>query len=124
VAGDFATLGKYLVLGALLAGVMKTFVPQSFLASVAGTPVLNMVSLMALGALLSLCSSSGAFVAASFVQFGAAPQLAFLGVPLDDGHEARLPIRGTFGKGFARTVVIVAGAATIAGALWMEVLFG
>jgi uncharacterized membrane protein YraQ (UPF0718 family) len=42
---------------------------------------LNLVSLMALGALLSLCSSSGAFVAASFVQFGAAPQLAFLVFP-------------------------------------------
>jgi uncharacterized membrane protein YraQ (UPF0718 family) len=124
VASDFATLGKYLVIGAIAAGVMKTFIPQSVLASVAGTPVLNMVSLMALGALLSLCSSSDAFVAASFVQFGAAPQLAFLVFPSMIDTKLGFLYRGAFGEGFARTVVIVAGAATIAGALWMEVLFG
>jgi uncharacterized membrane protein YraQ (UPF0718 family) len=124
VASDFATLGKYLVIGAIAAGVMKTFIPQSILASVAGTPVLNMVSLMGLGALLSLCSSSDAFVAASFVQFGAAPQLAFLVFPSMIDTKLGFLYRGTFGEGFARTVVIVAGAATIAGALWMEVLFG
>jgi uncharacterized membrane protein YraQ (UPF0718 family) len=124
VASDFAVLGKYLVIGAIAAGVMKTFVPQSVLASVAGTPVLNMVALMGLGALLSLCSSSDAFVAASFVQFGAAPQLAFLVFPSMMDTKLGFLYRGTFGKGFARTVVIVAGAATIAGALWMEVLFG
>jgi uncharacterized membrane protein YraQ (UPF0718 family) len=124
VATDFATLGKYLVIGAIAAGVMKTFIPQSILASVAGTPVLNMVSLMALGALLSLCSSSDAFVAASFVQFGAAPQLAFLVFPSMVDTKLGFLYRGTFGEGFARTVLIVAGAATIAGALWMEVLFG
>jgi uncharacterized membrane protein YraQ (UPF0718 family) len=124
VASDFATLGKYLVIGAVAAGVMKTFIPQSILASVAGTPVLNMVSLMGLGALLSLCSSSDAFVAASFVQFGAAPQLAFLVFPSMMDTKLGFLYRGTFGQGFARTVVVVAGAATIAGALWMEVLFG
>jgi uncharacterized membrane protein YraQ (UPF0718 family) len=124
VAGDFVTLGKYLVIGAIAAGVMKTFIPQSFLASVAGTPVLNVVSLMGLGALLSLCSSSDAFVAASFVQFGAAPQLAFLVFPSMMDTKLGFLYRGTFGVGFARTVVVVAGAATIAGALWMEVLFG
>lgn len=124
VASDFAILGKYLVIGAVAAGIMKTFIPQSILASVAGTPVLNMVALMGLGALLSLCSSSDAFVAASFVQFGAAPQLAFLVFPSMIDTKLGFLYRGTFGQGFARTVVVIAGAGTIAGALWMEVLFG
>ena len=124
VATDFAVLGKYLVIGAIAAGVMKTFIPQSVLGSVAETPILNVGALMGLGALLSLCSSSDAFVAASFVQFGAAPQLAFLVFPSMVDTKLGFLYRGTFGEGFTRTVVVIAGAATIAGALWMEVLFG
>jgi uncharacterized membrane protein YraQ (UPF0718 family) len=124
VASDFAMLGKYLVLGAVAAGVMKTFIPQSILGSVAETPVLNAASLMALGALLSLCSSSDAFVAASFVQFGAAPQLAFLVFPSMVDTKLGFLYRGAFGQGFARTVVVIAGVGTLAGSLWMEVLFG
>ena len=73
---------------------------------------------------MSLCSESDAFVAASFVQFGVGAQLAFLVFgPMVDTKLSFL-YRGTYTKGFATTVVLVVGTVTLAGTLWMEVVFG
>ncbi len=124
VAGEFAVLGKYLVLGAAVAGLMKAFVPQSVLATVAEVPILNMLALMGLAAMLSLCSSSDAFVAASFTQFGPASQLAFLvSGPMFDAKLGML-YKASFSKGFVRTLVISVFAFTVVGTVWMEVLIG
>lgn len=124
VSGDFLFMGRYLVFGAAVAGAMQTIVPQSVLGSVAGTPVLDILVLMGLAFLLSLCSESDAFVAASFVQFGLGAQLAFLVFgPMVDVKLGFL-YRGTFSKGFLKTVVLVVGAITLAGTLWVQVLAG
>jgi uncharacterized protein len=124
LAGDFIFMGRYLVLGAGAAAALQTFVPQSIIGSVAQTPVLNLVAMMVLAVLLSLCSESDAFVAASFVQFGAGAQLAFLVFgPMVDTKLGVL-YSATFRRGFVRTVVAVVGAVVVAGALWMGVLFG
>jgi uncharacterized membrane protein YraQ (UPF0718 family) len=80
--------------------------------------------MMALAFLLSLCSESDAFVAASFVQFGVGAQLAFLVFgPMVDTKLGFL-YSATFTKGFFRTVIVVVGAVTLVGALWIEVLIG
>jgi uncharacterized membrane protein YraQ (UPF0718 family) len=77
---------------------------------------------MVLAYVLSLCSESDAFVAASFVQFSAAAQLAFLVFgPMVDTKLSALYL-GTFGRGFLRTVVIAVGSTTLVAALWVEVL--
>jgi uncharacterized membrane protein YraQ (UPF0718 family) len=124
LAGDFLFMGRYLVFGALVAAFVQTVVPQSIIGAVAGTPILDLVALMALAFLLALCSESDAFVAASFVQFGVGPQLAFLVFgPMVDTKLGFL-YKATFVKGFFRTVVVVVGAVTLAGTLWIEVLFG
>jgi uncharacterized protein len=121
---DLVTLGFYLVVGAALAAGLQTFLPQSFLGSVAGIPVLNLVALMGLAAVLSLCSESDAFVAASFVQFGPAAQLAFLVFgPMIDAKLLFL-YSGAFGRSFTRTAAVVAASVTLVGALWLEVLIG
>ena len=79
---------------------------------------------LALAGVLSLCSESDAFVAASFVQFGMGAQLAFLVFgPMVDAKLGFL-YAGTFSRGFLRTVVVSVGTATLAGALWLEVFFG
>jgi uncharacterized membrane protein YraQ (UPF0718 family) len=99
-------------------------VPQSVVARVADTPVVSLLAMMALAFVLSLCSESDAFVAASFVQFGVGAQLAFLVLgPMVDTKLAAL-YSGTFGRGFVRTVVVVVAAVTLAGTLWLEVIFG
>jgi uncharacterized membrane protein YraQ (UPF0718 family) len=124
MASDLVMLGRYLVLGAAIAAALQTFLPQSFLGGLAGTPVLGVLALMGLAAVLSLCSESDAFVAASFVQFGPAAQLSFLVFgPMIDAKLVVL-YSGTFGKGFTRTAAIVAGAVTLVGALWLEVFIG
>ncbi|MGH2748863.1 MAG: permease [Actinomycetota bacterium] len=124
LAGDFNFMGRYLVIGAAVAGALQTFVPQDVIGGVARTPIVSLAAMMALAFMLSLCSESDAFVAASFVQFGVGAQLAFLVFgPMVDTKLGFL-YSATFARGFFRTVVVVVGAATLVGALWMEVLFG
>ncbi len=124
LAGDFLFMGRYLVLGAVVAAALQTFVPQSVIGSVAGTPVVDLLAMMALAFVLSLCSESDAFVAASFVQFGAGAQLAFLVFgPMVDTKLGFL-YSATFTRGFFRTVVVAVAAVTLAGTLWIEVLIG
>ena len=124
LSGDFVFMGRYLVLGASVAAALQTFVPQSVIGSVAGTPVVDLLALMALAFLLSLCSESDAFVAASFVQFGVGAQLAFLVYgPMVDTKLAFL-YSGTFRRGFFRTVAFATAVVTLVGALWIEVAFG
>ena len=124
LSGDFLFMGRYLVLGAVVAAALQTFVPQSVIGSVAGTPVVDLLAMMALAFVLSLCSESDAFVAASFVQFGAGAQLAFLVFgPMVDTKLGFL-YSATFTRGFFRTVVVAVAAVTLAGTLWIEVLVG
>jgi uncharacterized protein len=124
LGGDFVFMGRYLVVGAAVAAAMQTFIPQSIIGSVAETPVINLVAMMGLAFLLSLCSESDAFVAASFVQFGVGAQLAFLVFgPMVDTKLSFL-YSGTFGPRLLRTIAIVVAAVTLAGTLWLEVLFG
>ena len=122
--GDFAFMGRFLIFGSAVAALLQTIVPQSVLGSVANTPVLSLITMMALAFALSLCSESDAFVAASFVQFGVGPQLAFLVFgPMMDAKLAFL-YNATFSKGFLRTVLAVVTVVTLVGTLWIEVAFG
>ncbi len=124
LSGDFVFMGRFLVIGAIVAAALQTFVPQSVIGSVAGTPVVDLLAMMALAFVLSLCSESDAFVAASFVQFGVGAQLAFLVFgPMVDTKLGIL-YSATFRKGFFRTVVIVVATMTLVGTLWIEVLVG
>ena len=123
-AGDFVFMGRFLILGAAVAAALQTLVPQSVLGGVADTPVVSLIAMMALAFALSLCSESDAFVAASFVQFGVGPQLAFLVFgPMMDSKLVFL-YNATFSKGFVRTVLVVVAGVTLVGTLWVEVLFG
>lgn len=124
LSGDFVFMGRYLVFGAAVAAALQTFVPQSVIGTVAGAPVISLLAMMGLAFLLSLCSESDAFVAASFVQFGVGAQLAFLVFgPMVDTKLGFL-YTASFNKGFFRTVVITVLGVTLVGCLWLEVLIG
>jgi uncharacterized membrane protein YraQ (UPF0718 family) len=117
-------MGRYLIVGAAIAAGIQTFLPASVLSGAADARVLSIVVMMSLAVAMSLCSESDAFVAASFVQFGAAAQLAFLVFgPMVDLKLVAL-YGGTFRRGFVRAVVAGAAATTLAGALWIGVLVG
>jgi uncharacterized protein len=121
---DFLFMGRYLLLGATVAAAVQTFMPASVLSGIATAPVVGLLAMMALAAALSLCSESDAFVAASFVQFGPASQLAFLVFgPMVDLKLIAL-YSGTFKRGFVRTIVVTVVAATLVATLWVQVIAG
>ncbi|MEX2274843.1 MAG: permease [Actinomycetota bacterium] len=124
MGGDFLFMGRFIVVGAGAAAAVQTFVPQSIVDGVASMPILGIVAMMGLAFLLSLCSESDAFVAASFVQFGPASQLSFLVFgPMVDIKLVALYM-GIFSKGFARMVVIAAASVTLVACLWLQVWTG
>jgi Predicted permeases len=76
---EFFDMGKYLIFGALLTAVIQSFIDRQAFESVANQPVLSYFFMMGLAFLLSICSTSDAFIAASFGgMFEHGPLLAFL----------------------------------------------
>jgi uncharacterized protein len=124
LTADFSFMVRFLILGAGVAAALQTLVPQGVIGSVGATPVLDLIAMMVLAFVLSLCSESDAFVAASFVQFGAGAQLAFLVFgPLLDTKLGFL-YSGAFSPRFFRRVLLVVSVLTLVGALWFQVAFG
>jgi hypothetical protein len=78
-AEEFFEMGRFLILGAALAALMQTLVPQSFLLGLGSGPVLSVLVLMLLAAVLSICSTVDSFVALAFARaFTGGSVLAFL----------------------------------------------
>lgn len=72
-------MGRFLVVGALLAATFQAVVPREVLLALGQGPVLSVLVLMALAVILSFCSTVDAFVALSFVgSFAPGAILAFL----------------------------------------------
>lgn len=65
-ASDFVDIGRFLVFGAFVAGVLQTMVARGDLTTLFGSLPLSVLAMMTLALLLSLCSEADAFVAASF----------------------------------------------------------
>jgi uncharacterized protein len=80
IAGDdFTDMGRYLIVGSMLAAGMQTMVPQSTLLAIGSDAFLSVVAMMTLAFVLSLCSTVDAFVALSFINtFSPAAILGFL----------------------------------------------
>jgi uncharacterized protein len=76
---EFFEMGRFLVLGAFLAALMQSLIPQAWLLNIGQGPVISVVILMALAALLSICSTVDAFIALSFAgTFSPGAVIAFL----------------------------------------------
>jgi uncharacterized membrane protein YraQ (UPF0718 family) len=75
---DFLDVMVFFILGVAVASLFGTAVNQSLLLPLALDDRLAIPSMMGLAGILSLCSSSDAFIAATFVSFPAVAKLAFL----------------------------------------------
>jgi uncharacterized protein len=96
MASDFLDAGQYLFLGAMAAAAFKTLLPPELALYFASNLALSVGFMLALAVLLSVCSEADAFVAASFVSFPAAAQLAFVSLgPIFD-LKLLLMYSGTF----------------------------
>ncbi len=79
-AGDeFFEMGRYLIIGSLLAAGMQTLVSQEVLLALGRGPVVSVIVMEALAFLLSVCSTVDAFLALAFVgTFTTGSIIAFL----------------------------------------------
>jgi uncharacterized protein len=76
---EFFEMGKYLVLGCFLTAVIQTFVSRGELVSLGGGLIGSHLLMMGFAYVISLCSTSDAFVAASFAgTFSKGALLSFL----------------------------------------------
>jgi uncharacterized membrane protein YraQ (UPF0718 family) len=78
-ADEFFEMGRYLVLGSLLAALMQTLVPQGTLLAIGTGPVWSILTMLLLAFVLSVCSTVDAFLSLAFVStFTKGSILAFL----------------------------------------------
>jgi uncharacterized membrane protein YraQ (UPF0718 family) len=77
-AFDFLDVGFYLIIGAAIASVFNTAINKEVLLPFAGNHFLATTGMMVLAGLLSLCSTSDAFIAANFLTFPVTAKLAFM----------------------------------------------
>ncbi|MEX2414958.1 MAG: permease [Paenibacillaceae bacterium] len=76
---EFFEMGKYLVFGAFLAALVQTMLSREWLVSVGTGDLSSHFFMMAFAYIISLCSTSDAFVASSFIStFSAGSLLSFL----------------------------------------------
>ncbi len=75
---DFIDTAFYFIIGAAVAATFNTAVDQSLILPLAANPILATASMMAFAAVLTLCSTSDAFIAATFVSFPMSARMAFL----------------------------------------------
>ena len=75
---DFLDVAFFLVIGTAITSVFNTAVDRSIIDPLATNPPLAIVAMMGLAAAIALCSTTDAFIAASFTAFPFAAKLAFL----------------------------------------------
>jgi hypothetical protein len=75
---DFLETAFYFTIGAAIAATFNTAINQQLILPLASSSTLSIMAMMALAAILTLCSTSDAFIAATFVAFPMVARLAFL----------------------------------------------
>lgn len=76
---EFVSMASVMILGAFIAASMQTFFPREIITAIAETPLLAILAMMALGFVISICSTTDAFFALAYAhQFSAASLVAFL----------------------------------------------
>jgi uncharacterized membrane protein YraQ (UPF0718 family) len=126
VGGDFSFMVRYLMLGAFVAASVQTFLPQRVIGNLASVPIVDTLAMMSLAAILSLCSESDAFIAASFGQMGFGPstQLAFLVFgPMFDMKLGAM-YAGTFRRPVLKAIIVSSAIGTLVLTTWIRVVSG
>ncbi|MBN8582157.1 MAG: permease [Anaerolineae bacterium] len=63
---EFFDMGRYLILGSMLAAGLQTFIAQSSLLAIGSGPILSVLVMLLLAVILSICSTVDSFVALGF----------------------------------------------------------
>ncbi|PLT31152.1 permease [Peribacillus deserti] len=115
---EFFSVGKFVIMGALIAAAMQTFIKTSTLVEIGHGKVGAVLLMMVLAFILSVCSSADAFIASSFRStFSTGSIVAFLVFgPIFDIKNL-LMLMGTFKKKFVYMLLMYTSTITIIGAL-------
>jgi uncharacterized membrane protein YraQ (UPF0718 family) len=115
---EFFEMGKYLIFGAFLTACIQTSVSGATLAALGENPWVSPVFMMGFAFLLSLCSTSDAFVAAPFAgTFGTGPILAFLVFgPMID-VKSTLMLLSTFRTKVVAAIVVITAILVLSGSI-------
>lgn len=120
---EFFDMGRFLVIGTLLASLMQVFVPQSTLRELGSGPVMSVLIMQALAYILSVCSTVDSFLALSFT--GAFPTgsiLAFLTFgPMID-IKSTLMFAGVFRRRAVMYLIILPLLLTLLVGVWTNLL--
>lgn len=118
---EFFEMGKFLLIGCLLTAGIQTLMVQDSLTAIGGSPLGSYLFMMGLAFLLSLCSTSDAFVASTFLHtFPAGSLLAFMVLgPMLDVKNA-LMLLSLFKTRFALYLFFLIFATVFIGAVLMS----
>ncbi|MFC3885864.1 permease [Bacillus songklensis] len=118
---EFFSVGKFLVMGGLIAAAMQTYVKTSTLLSIGHGKYTAILVMMGLAFILSVCSSADAFIASSFRStFGTGSIVAFLVFgPIFDIKNL-LMMMGTFKKKLVFSLLIYTVVFTFIGAIFIS----
>lgn len=76
---EFFDTGRYLIIGALLASAMQTYLPTAAILQLGQTKLLVIAVMILMAFILSLCSEADAFIGSSLLSlFGTGPVVGFL----------------------------------------------
>ena len=75
---DFIDTAIYFMIGAAVAATFNTAIDQQIILPLALDPTLSTIAMMAIAMVLTLCSTSDAFIAATFVSFPLFARMAFM----------------------------------------------
>lgn len=117
---EFFSVGKFLVIGSLIASAMQTFIKTSTLLSMGNTKVTAILVMILLAFILSVCSEADAFIAASFRNtFPIGPLTAFLVFGAMVDMKNLIMMLSFFKKKFVLTLVLLIFVCVFTGALFI-----
>ncbi|MBU3190174.1 permease [Clostridium bowmanii] len=105
---EFFTVGKFLIIGSFLSSLMQTIIPKDVFSNLGRGSIISLLIMMLFAFILSVCSTSDAFIARSFTnQFSMGSVMGFLVLgPMIDIKNL-LMLLGSFQKRFVIKLVIL-----------------
>ena len=122
MAGDeFFEMGRYLIIGSMLAAGMQTLISQNVLLALGEGPIISVLVMQALAFLLSVCSTVDAFLALAFVgTFTTGSIVAFLTFgPMVD-IKSTLMFLGVFKRRTVLYLIVLPMLLTLLIGIWMN----
>ncbi|WP_160674803.1 permease [Clostridium sp. C8-1-8] len=105
---EFFQVGKFLIIGAFLSSLLQVMVPKDIIFNLGGTTITSLLVMMLAAFILSVCSTSDAFIARTFInQLPFRSVLGFMVVgPMIDIKNLSM-LLGNFKKRFVLKVVVL-----------------